>query len=79
VRNWLESAREDTQKLIRLSDSQLQSQQAQTLLNDMVTQITNAYVGTTDPATNAEQHGVVWVLNNMHSLASIDVSIYSEK
>jgi hypothetical protein len=76
VRNWLESAREDARKLIRLSNSQLQSPQAHALLNDVVTQITNAYVGTTDPATNAERYGVVWVFNNMPSLASIDVSIY---
>jgi hypothetical protein len=73
VRAWLEQARQDCQQLVTFTDEQLQSSKAQTLLNDLVTQITDAYAGTNDLTTNTTQHGVVWIYENMHSLAILDV------
>ena len=73
VRNWLNAARQDAKQLIALSDNELQTLRAQMLLNDMVAQLTNAYVGVSDPATGQELHGVAWIYSHMHSLATIDV------
>ncbi|HET8853500.1 MAG TPA: serine/threonine-protein kinase, partial [Ktedonobacteraceae bacterium] len=44
VRTWLEEVRQDAKKLILLTDAQLLSQEALTLLDDMVTQGFYAYV-----------------------------------
>ncbi len=76
VSSWFESARFDAKKLLTFSDDQLRSPQARSLLNDMVTQLTNAYVGTTDPLTNEDMHGVVWIFNEMHTLAAMDIQTY---
>ena len=70
------NARQDAKQLLTFSDKNLQSQQAQTLLNDMVTQLTDAYVGTIDPMTNAQQHGVVWIFDTMPSLGVISIQMY---
>ncbi len=79
VHQWLENARQDAIKLVAMSNGQLQDRNALTLLNDMVTQVNNAYGGTTDPATGTEQHGVSWIYNTMHTLALIEVHPYQGK
>lgn len=72
VNHWLKQAREDAIQLVTLSDTQLKSQSALTLLNDLVNQVNNAYIGMTDPAINTMQ-GVVWIHDNMQKLGMIDI------
>jgi hypothetical protein len=76
VQNWLEQARQDARQLVVLSDTQLQNRAALALLNDLVVQVTNAYVGTIDPATGNQQQGAVWIYSTMRTLASIDVQAH---
>jgi hypothetical protein len=49
---------------------------ALSLLNDMVVQASNAYSGNADPATNQPQPGVVWIHQQLQSIATINVSTY---
>jgi hypothetical protein len=79
VQNWLEQARSDARQLVVLSDTQLQNRAALALLNDLVVQVMNAYVGTTDPATGNQQQGVVWLYSAMHNLAIIDVQTVTQQ
>ncbi len=74
VQSDLENARQDAKQLVMLSDSQLQGPRAQSLLNDLVTQTTTAYVGTTDPSTGKTQPGVVGIYESMHMLGTIDIT-----
>src|SRR5712692_420581 len=73
VRTWLEEVRQDAKKLILLNDSQLLSQEALTLLDDMVTQGFYAYVGRLDPTTNEVQSGVVQINYDTERLATFDI------
>jgi hypothetical protein len=52
----------------------LQSQDALTLLNDMVTNATSAYVGQFDPATGGNINGVTWIHNELQGLATIPIT-----
>jgi eukaryotic-like serine/threonine-protein kinase len=65
--------RQDAKKLILLTDAQLLSQEALTLLDDMVTQAFYAYVGRLDPTTNEVQSGTVQINYNTVRLATFDI------
>lgn len=78
VQSWLQAARADAQHLVAMSNKQLQQPAAHALIDDMLIQVNNAYVGTIDPVTNSEQHGVNWIYTNMHSLATIDIHVYQK-
>jgi uncharacterized protein YjiS (DUF1127 family) len=76
VQHWLEQMRTDTVQLLDMSDSQLTSNTALTILGDLATQARNAYAGSTDPNTGEWQGGVVWVYSNVQRLATFDVTAY---
>ena len=73
IRTWLEEVRQDAKKLILLTDAQLLSQEALTLLDDMVTQAFYAYVGRLDPTTNEVQSGAVQINYDTQRLATFDI------
>lgn len=78
VNQYLTNARKDAKQLAAMSNAQLQQPTAKTLANDLFTQVNNAYVGTMDPATGNQQHGVDWLYNTMHTLATIAVQTYRQ-
>ena len=73
VRNWLEQVRLDARQLINMSDTQLLSPQALTVMDDMVTQAFHAYTGQPVPSTGEVQSGVVQIHNDIERLAAFDI------
>lgn len=76
VATWLQKLRTDDKKLLALSDTQLGQPAALSLLNDMVSQASNAYSGNADPTTNQAQPGTVWIHQQLQSIATINVNTY---
>lgn len=76
VGNRLEKVRLDAKKLLYMTDSQLVSQEALSVLNDMVTQAFYAYVGRLDPTTNRVQAGAVQISYDTEHLASFAIKPY---
>lgn len=76
ITNSLQKLRSDDKKLLAMTDKQLGQSQAFTLLNDMVLQSSNAYAGSNDPGSGQFQQGVVWVHQQLQSLATININTY---
>jgi len=74
VTSLMQKIHQDAVTLVKMDDTQLQSQDALTLLNDMVTNATSAYVGQFDPATGGNINGVIWIHNELQGLATIPVT-----
>jgi len=49
---------------------------ALSLLDDMVLQASNAYTGSTDPSTGQLKQGVVWIHQQLQSMATISIVSY---
>jgi len=64
----------DATLLAQMSDTALLTPQALSLLNDMYTNATDAFVGQPDPATGSVQGGVTQIHNELQLLATIQVS-----
>lgn len=76
VAAWLQNLRSDDKKLLALNNTQLGQQAAFSLLDDMVLQASNAYSGNSDPSTNQMRQGVVWIHQQLQSIATINISTY---
>ncbi len=76
ITTWLQKLRSDDKSLLAMSNAQLGQSAALSLLDDMVLQAGNAYSGNTDPATNQFKQGVVWIHQQLQSIATINVSTY---
>jgi len=74
VTTLMQKIHQDALTLVKMDQTQLQSQDALTLLNDMVTNATSAYVGQIDPATGGNINGVTWIHNELQGLATIPVT-----
>ncbi|HEU5376712.1 MAG TPA: hypothetical protein VFV38_14855 [Ktedonobacteraceae bacterium] len=77
VAAWLQNLRSDDKKILAMSDAQLGQQAAFSLLDDMVLQASNAYSGNSDPSTNQLKQGVVWIHQQLQSIATINISSYT--
>jgi hypothetical protein len=73
IESLLKKVRSDAVQLVNMSNDQLKQQEALTLLNDMQTNATNAYVGQANPTTGAVQAGEVYVHAQLQSLATIPI------
>jgi len=51
--------------------------QALTLLDDLATQVQNAYSGQLDPSTGQSEGGALWMYGNLQHLAAFDVRQYT--
>jgi hypothetical protein len=69
-----QKVRQDAVKLVRMNAAQLQSNEASSLLNDMVTNATKAYAGQFDPTTGGNIDGIVWIHNELQGIATITVT-----
>jgi hypothetical protein len=76
VTTWLQKLRTDDKQLLAMNDAQISQPAAFSLLNDMVVQASNAYSGGTNPSTNQFLQGVVWIHQELQSMASINISSY---
>ncbi len=74
VQAWLEQVRRDALQIMKMSDQQLRQPATLTLLNDMISNATNAFTGQVDPATGQMREGVTWIHDQIQSLAVLDVN-----
>jgi hypothetical protein len=74
VKGWLTQVRMDARQIMKMSDAQLRQPSTLSLLNDMIVNATNAYVGQVDPATGQMREGVNWIHNQMQFLAAMNVT-----
>jgi len=79
VGDWLEKVRGDAKKLVLMNDAQLLSQEALSILNDMMAQAFYAYVGRLDPTTNQVQAGVTQINYDTEHLATFDIKLYTSQ
>jgi hypothetical protein len=59
-----------------MTDAQLLQPAALSLLDDMVTNANNAYIGKLDPTTDEVQPGVVEIYYNVQRLATFTITPY---
>jgi hypothetical protein len=76
VRYWLEQVRKDGQQIMKMSDAQLLQPSTLSLINDMITNASNAYAGQIDLATNRMNEGATWIHDHMQILATLDITPY---
>jgi len=75
----LQNVRSAAITLTRMVEHQLQSSNALTLLNDIVTSTRNAYTGRFDPATNKSTGGIIWIHDNLQSFAACPIFAARDK
>ena len=61
IQGWLAKVRQDAKQLLSFTDQQLVSQNAMSMLDDMVSNALYAFIGRPDPSTGQIQSGVVQV------------------
>jgi hypothetical protein len=71
----LQNVRNDAVKLVRMRSTQLKSNTALFLLNDMVTNANAAYTGQFDPTIGGDIDGIVWIHNELQGIATIPVTV----
>ena len=69
----LQQVRESAKQLISLSDVQLAQPAAQSLVNDLIEEASNAYSGTLNPQTGEREGGSLWIADQLELLAAIPV------
>ncbi len=69
----LQQVRESARQLVSLSDVQLSQPAAQSLVDDLVEQASNAYSGTLNPQTGEREGGSLWIADQLELLATIAV------
>lgn len=76
VKGWLEQVHRDAVQLVRMNDAQLAQPSSLALLNDMVAQANNAYMGRTDSSTGQLQMGIAQIYQDVQRLAAFEVKVY---
>jgi hypothetical protein len=77
TRNSLNQARQDSIKLVNTPEDQLQSPESTDLLDDLVLQANNAYIGLYDPQTGNRTQGITWITDQLQYLATFEVKPYT--
>ncbi|HKV01208.1 MAG TPA: hypothetical protein VJQ26_03725, partial [Ktedonobacteraceae bacterium] len=76
VQLGLSKLRADARQIVNMTGAQLVQPSALDLLNDMVAQANNAYVGDMDPVTGQMRAGVTWIHESLQALAALTVTRY---
>lgn len=76
VQGWLSLVHKDAQQLLKMSDQQLLSPDAQPVFNDLYIQANQAFTGRFDPNTNQAQGGISQVHAAILRLATFDIEPY---
>jgi hypothetical protein len=74
VTSLMQKVHQDAVQLAAMSDAALQGPAALSLLDDLVTHASDAYIGHFDPATGQVQGGVAWIHHQLQILATIEVT-----
>ncbi len=77
VTYWLTQLRMDAQKVMKMSDVQLQQPSTLNLINDMIDNATHAYSGQIDPSTGEMREGISWVHDHMQLIATFNISTFT--
>lgn len=67
--------RQDVMKLVKMNATQLRSNDALSLLNDMVTTANLAYTGQFDPTTGGNMNGIAWIQSELQGIATMPVTL----
>lgn len=76
VNRWLNQVRSDGKKIMQMNDNQLRQPSTLSLINDMIVNANNAYIGQTDANTGQTLHGANWIHDHMQSISTFQVSPY---
>src|SRR5579883_1007212 len=71
--------RQDAMKLVKMNATQLRSNDALSLLNDMVTTANLAYTGQLDPTTGGNVNGIAWIHSELQGIATMPVTLLPQK
>ncbi len=74
VNGWLKQVRADAKKLFQMTPDQLAQPAARDVLNNLVTQVTYAYIGQLDPITGTIKPGVLQAHYDVLKLATFDIT-----
>jgi serine/threonine protein kinase len=77
TRVWLEKAHQDAKQLVAMNSKQLTQPHALALLDDLVTQAQQAYVGQPDPISGQQMSGAIWICNNIQRMANFEIKPFS--
>lgn len=69
--------RQDAIKLVKMNAAQLKSNEALSLLDDLVTKANLAYTGQFDPATGGNINGIAWIQSELQGIATMPVTLPS--
>lgn len=70
----MKNVRQDASTLSKMETSQLKGTDALALLNDLVTNATNAYVGQFDAKGHGTINGIVWIHHELQELATMSIT-----
>ncbi|GHO59539.1 hypothetical protein [Ktedonobacter robiniae] len=76
VNRWLNQVRSDGKKIMQMNDDQMRQPSTLSLINDMIVNTNNAYIGQTDANTGQTLHGANWIHDHMQSISTFQVSPY---
>ena len=74
AKGWLQQVHIDAKNLFYMTPDQLAQPAARTVLDDLVTQATYAYIGQLDPLTNTVKPGVLQAHYDVQKLATFDIT-----
>ena len=74
AKTWLQQVRADVKQLLPLDATQLAQPSSLSLLNDMLTNATYAYIGKLDPQTNSVTSGVLQAHYAIQQLATLTIT-----
>ena len=74
IQFWLTRLRQDALTLIKMNDDQLGQPATLALINDMISNARNAFVGQVDPVNGQMRQGVNWIHTQMQQLATLNVA-----
>ena len=74
AKGWLQQVHRDAKNLFYMTPDQLAQPAARTVLDDLVTQATYAYIGQLDPLTNTVKPGVLQAHYDVLKLATFDIT-----
>jgi len=73
VRHLFEQVEQECKQLLSMNNVQLFQTSSLSILNDVATQLQDAYTGQLDPATGQSNGGALWIYGNLQRLATFDV------